>query len=662
MSVHIDNKIKETALTLLQDFVSFVSDEYEVKENMESIFSSDKTKECIKSIKSLLEEYFPVEITHGFVEIVDFNNTKELFELEEFEAKMAKISEDIERIQCRKENEVIGGASLSDVDVAVNNQMKIETPDVERCWLNSDTAMKFISMQTKNNQVAWSSFNNNFDIVFSLPMITALLKIELSIDDVAYQNAFFAPFNLDEFIAFYNEQQGYELQVSDEEYELNRVLRFATIKTKSDETIHILACQEYSDDREINRLHYITHSTEKSYEWNEIVRKNFEYFADVKGTTEDPEKVVLVINKYKSFFEMFNYWLLSFETNDDFAPMTKEIKFAINNITQRLNILKKFKANIEDDEPDENGRKKSIEEIEFDSILDGMWGIPYRVKEIVKLHSGFEDGVEYSPEQIAEKLETTENVILDAGYMFICKIQKIFGEDMPTILQKVIYSIKKYQKPIHAVLMSTPLDDLCFSVRTYNCLHRAGIKTLKDITERTEEEMARVRNLGRRSLEEVIFYLECHGLRLKEEKQESVANKNSERMRKAVNITLDVRPPEYSNFTKGGNGFAIYVNINNNTEEPQKLKLEECSVFSNGRQRASEYTYTGYSFDEEYVFPGIVKTLGKIWITESWTTPELAKGDVFTISFKDINNKIYFFKYIFNDIGQWEFNDYYEMS
>lgn len=48
------------------------------------------------------------------------------------------------------------------------------------------------------------------------------------------------------------------------------------------------------------------------------------------------------------------------------------------------------------------------------------------------------------------------------------------------------------------------IEDLDLSVRSYNCLKRAGIHTVQDLTKRTEEEMLKVRNLGKKSLDEVI--------------------------------------------------------------------------------------------------------------------------------------------------------------
>jgi DNA-directed RNA polymerase subunit alpha len=59
------------------------------------------------------------------------------------------------------------------------------------------------------------------------------------------------------------------------------------------------------------------------------------------------------------------------------------------------------------------------------------------------------------------------------------------------------------------------IEDLDLSVRSYNCLKRAGINTVGELTQRTEEEMMRVRNLGRKSLKEVVTKLREIGLDLR---------------------------------------------------------------------------------------------------------------------------------------------------
>ena len=48
------------------------------------------------------------------------------------------------------------------------------------------------------------------------------------------------------------------------------------------------------------------------------------------------------------------------------------------------------------------------------------------------------------------------------------------------------------------------IEELDLSVRSFNCLKRAGINTVDDLIRKTEDEMMKVRNLGRKSLEEVI--------------------------------------------------------------------------------------------------------------------------------------------------------------
>ena len=58
------------------------------------------------------------------------------------------------------------------------------------------------------------------------------------------------------------------------------------------------------------------------------------------------------------------------------------------------------------------------------------------------------------------------------------------------------------------------IEELDLSVRSFNCLKRAGINTVEDLINKTEEELMKVRNLGRKSLEEVIHKLESLGFSL----------------------------------------------------------------------------------------------------------------------------------------------------
>jgi DNA-directed RNA polymerase subunit alpha len=73
--------------------------------------------------------------------------------------------------------------------------------------------------------------------------------------------------------------------------------------------------------------------------------------------------------------------------------------------------------------------------------------------------------------------------------------------------------VEKEETKKEKVLEMT-IEELDLSVRSYNCLKRAGINTVEDLTNKTEEDMMKVRNLGRKSLEEVLSKLNALGLSL----------------------------------------------------------------------------------------------------------------------------------------------------
>ncbi len=75
------------------------------------------------------------------------------------------------------------------------------------------------------------------------------------------------------------------------------------------------------------------------------------------------------------------------------------------------------------------------------------------------------------------------------------------------------------QETVKEKVLEMTIEELDMSVRSFNCLKRAGIDTVEDLTNRTEEEMIKVRNLGKKSLEEVIQKLHSLGLELKKEEE-----------------------------------------------------------------------------------------------------------------------------------------------
>lgn len=66
-------------------------------------------------------------------------------------------------------------------------------------------------------------------------------------------------------------------------------------------------------------------------------------------------------------------------------------------------------------------------------------------------------------------------------------------------------------------ILKMAIEEMDLSVRSYNCLKRANIHTVEDLTKKTEDDMLKVRNLGRKSLDEVINKLASYGLALKQQ-------------------------------------------------------------------------------------------------------------------------------------------------
>jgi len=76
--------------------------------------------------------------------------------------------------------------------------------------------------------------------------------------------------------------------------------------------------------------------------------------------------------------------------------------------------------------------------------------------------------------------------------------------------------VEKEEDQKEKVLEMT-IEELDLSVRSYNCLKRAGINTVQELANKSEDEMMKVRNLGRKSLEEVQAKLDELGLGLRKE-------------------------------------------------------------------------------------------------------------------------------------------------
>ena len=101
---------------------------------------------------------------------------------------------------------------------------------------------------------------------------------------------------------------------------------------------------------------------------------------------------------------------------------------------------------------------------------------------------------------------------LSLGAKILCDHFTLFTDLSDTIGNSCTVVEKEPERP--DTVMKMTIEELDLSVRSFHCLKRANINTVEDLTNKTEEEMIKVRNLGRKSLEEVEHKLAMMGLSL----------------------------------------------------------------------------------------------------------------------------------------------------
>ena len=104
---------------------------------------------------------------------------------------------------------------------------------------------------------------------------------------------------------------------------------------------------------------------------------------------------------------------------------------------------------------------------------------------------------------------------LSLGAKILCDHFTLFTDLSDTIGNSCTVVEKEPERP--DTVMKMTIEELDLSVRSFNCLKRANINTVEDLISKTEDDMMKVRNLGRKSLEEVINKLAMMGLSLASE-------------------------------------------------------------------------------------------------------------------------------------------------
>ncbi len=108
-----------------------------------------------------------------------------------------------------------------------------------------------------------------------------------------------------------------------------------------------------------------------------------------------------------------------------------------------------------------------------------------------------------------EVVSLSAKIVQDHTQLFVDLVDEMKGLSI----------LKTREEDKQLKVLETSIEDMELSVRSFNCLKRAGINTVEDLTKKSKEDMLKVRNLGLKSLEEVIKKLESYGLGLRNDEE-----------------------------------------------------------------------------------------------------------------------------------------------
>lgn len=223
------------------------------------------------------------------------------------------------------------------------------------------------------------------------------------------------------------------------------------------------------------------------------------------------------------------------------------------------------------------------------------------------------------------------------------------------------------------------INDLNLNTRIKNNLIKIGVTTKNELIRKTRNELLSTKLFGEKGVEAVAKALMEQGLHLLDDEfyvcdkcakqfvdvySDSkkhyckICKSKLERISQISDFTIELTGPEYSSYTMSGDGFALYANITNETEELKKAKLTEFYLVSRGRERAPDSFLKGYIFEEEKILPMTSKCAAKIWSLSTTGGQRLEEGAYVLITLIS-NSKEYMYKYVFDGL-EWFVDDYFE--
>lgn len=250
-------------------------------------------------------------------------------------------------------------------------------------------------------------------------------------------------------------------------------------------------------------------------------------FSSIDGVIEDVTSIILnlkgVVLKYVTDTMDIKNMLIDVEgpctvtaadiTCDDEVEVVNKDQYICRVTSGHLHIQLQCKRGVGYQNGDENRKytERIAGYIPIDSIYTPVVNVAYKVNKV-----RVEDNPNY--EELVMEITTNGGITPDAA---IAQAAKILSDHLSCVINlseaaKETETMIEKKKEEVEVKTDRPVEDLPnLSLRSYNCLKRAGIQTIGELTEKTEEDMIKIRNLGKKSLKEIKDRLTEMGLGFK---------------------------------------------------------------------------------------------------------------------------------------------------
>lgn len=204
-----------------------------------------------------------------------------------------------------------------------------------------------------------------------------------------------------------------------------------------------------------------------------------------------------------------------------------------------------------------------------------------------------------APHKLSEDMAEKKKILQEKNIELNNDIDKTLRQIniLTEALKGIGVKINEPEVDMEGLALAKNINDLGLSVRAYNCLKRAGINTVADLTNKTEKEMLLVRNLGKRSFEEVKQKVLSLGLRFMtdEERKENPIHTRDEIKDICKNCEYDYHGECRNEFVwcdSCENGCVNYKNAdecdtNDNDDEPNLYLCESCSAFKGKNKKCT---------------------------------------------------------------------------